>query len=289
MSEGPYTRLVEVRAGAWFEYGLWYARIEFVYNGHIVGEPRIYRDQPQQNRPQAFALACGIAQTLEGTKVSSTVPQRPALDVTHRDLAILTAAALPFSNPAWLFELKYDGYRVLTTRNGIVRLVSRHGRDLTAAFPEVSFELSALPPGTALDGELVILDAQGGTSFDHLARARRSSPHAIRNAVRNRPATLMVFDILADAGTDVRSQPIEQRKALLAERVPLTKHLRPVLPIVGNGEWLYAQAESLRLEGIVAKKTGTPYPKGQTRDWLAIRTPHGIEVDAKRFEYRRRP
>ena len=81
----------------------------------------------------------------------------------------------------------------------------------------------------------------------------------------------MVFDILADAGMDVRGEPIEQRKARLAERVPPTKHLRPVLPIVGNGEWLYGQAEALRLDGIVAKKKDTPYPRGRTRDWLKIK------------------
>ena len=207
--------------------------------------------------------------------------------VKHSELAALTAWPDPFSSPHWLFELKYDGYRALAVREANVRLSTRQGRDLTAAFPEVTFALSTLPPGTALDGELVILDSHGHPQFEYLARAWSTNPRAIRFAVRIRPAILMAFDILADAGLDVRSEPIEKRKARLASRVRPTPHLRPVLPIESNGEWLYAHAEELRLEGIVAKKKGSPYPKGRTVDWLKIKTPHGREVEAKRFEYRR--
>ena len=202
--------------------------------------------------------------------------------VTHRDLALVSTSSFPFSSPDWLYELKFDGYRALALRDGDVRLVSRHGRDLTAAFPEVSFAISTLSPGTALDGEIVVLDPQGRPQFHHIS-AWRSSPRSLRGALRHRPATLMAFDILADGGLDVRSEPIEQRKVRLANCVKSTDHLRPVLPVAGNGEWLYAQAQALRLDGIVAKKKGTPYPKGRTVDWLKIKTPHGRDVEAKRF------
>jgi bifunctional non-homologous end joining protein LigD len=206
--------------------------------------------------------------------------------VTHRDLALLSASSLPFSSPDWLYELKFDGYRALALRDHDVRLVSRHGRDLTAAFPEVSFAVSTLSPGTALDGEIVVLDREGRPQFAHLG-AWRSTPRAIRGALRNRPATLMAFDILADAGLDVRSEPIEERKARLATRVTPSPHLRPVLPVAGSGEWLYAQAEAMRLEGVVAKKKGSAYPRGRTADWLKIKTPQGRDADARRFGYRR--
>jgi bifunctional non-homologous end joining protein LigD len=98
----------------------------------------------------------------------------------------------------------------------------------------------------------------------------------------------MAFDILTDHGMDVRSEPIEKRKARLAARVSSTNHLRPVLPIAGNGEWLYAQAEAVGLEGIVAKRKGTPYPAGRSANWLKIKTEHGRAEEARRSANERR-
>jgi bifunctional non-homologous end joining protein LigD len=187
--------------------------------------------------------------------------------ITHRDLALLTGWARPFSSPDWLFELKYDGYRVLALRDGVLSLSTRQGRDLTAAFPEVAFALSALPAGTALDGELVISDAEGRPQFDYLARAWSTTTAAVHRAALKRPATLIAFDILFDAGIDVRSEPIEKRKERLRARIPATPHLRPLVPIEAEGEWLFAQAEAMRLEGIVAKRKGSRYVAGRSRDW----------------------
>jgi bifunctional non-homologous end joining protein LigD len=207
--------------------------------------------------------------------------------VSYRDLALPTISARPFSSLDWLYELKYDGYRVLAMYEATVRLVSRQGRDLTAAFPEVASAVSALVAGTALDGELVILDAEGRPKFDYLARTWRSSPAEIRRAVMTRPATMMAFDILIDAGVDVRDEPIEERKERLVTRVQRSPHLLPVLPVTSAGEWLFAQAEAMNLEGVVAKRKGSPYRAGRTSDWLKIKTQHGRAVEAKRFSCRR--
>ena len=181
--------------------------------------------------------------------------------VSHRDLALLTARSQPFSDPGWLFELKLDGYRLLAVRDDAVRLITRQGSDLTLAFPEVAEAVGTLPAGTAIDGELVILDQHGRPQFNYLARAWSARPSAIKNGWQTRPDTLMAFDILMDAGVDVRLEPIEKRKARLAN-VPLTNHLRPLLPIEGKGEWLYRQAEILELEGIVAKRNGSIFAQG---------------------------
>ena len=72
MNDTPFraSTKVEVRASAWFEDTVWYARIDFYFCGRPVGKPRIYRDQPQDNMPQALALARGIAETLDGNQVS---------------------------------------------------------------------------------------------------------------------------------------------------------------------------------------------------------------------------
>ena len=72
MTDVPFnsSTKVEVRASAWLEDGSWYARIDFFFCERPVGTPRIYRDQPQQNMPQALALARGIAESLDGKSVS---------------------------------------------------------------------------------------------------------------------------------------------------------------------------------------------------------------------------
>jgi len=204
--------------------------------------------------------------------------------LTHRDLALLIARSRPFSSPDWLFELKWDGYRVLALCDEEVRLLSRQGQDMTAAFPEVTEAIRTLPPGTALDGELVILDDKGKPKFDYLARAWRKTEKGIRDAAALRPATLIAFDILLDAGKDVRTEPIQRRKKRLIKRVPSTPHIRPLLPVENEGEWLYAQAETLGLEGVVAKRKGSLYRAGRSEDWLKIKTPHGIEAERKRFD-----
>ena len=205
--------------------------------------------------------------------------------ITPRDLSHALPRSRPFSSPDWLFELKFGGFRALALRQETgVRLLTRHGSDLTVAFPEVATALNALPERTALDGELVIFDADGRPQFEHLGRAWLTSASAIKAASRRRPATLMAFDILVCAGVDVRSSPIELRKRWLAERVGKGRHLRPVLPIEAHGNRLYSEAVALKLEGIVAKRKGSRYRAGRTDDWLKIKTPHGREVEAKRVE-----
>lgn len=208
--------------------------------------------------------------------------------ISPADLATLTARSQPFSSPDWLYELKFDGFRALALRGETgVRLLSRHGNNLTTAFPEVAEALLELPSRTVLDGELVVLDPDGRPRFEHLARAWLTSASAIKAAARRRPATLMAFDILFCAGIDVRRSPIELRKKWLAERVRKGRHLRPVLPVEAQGHRLFDEAVALGLEGIVAKRRGSRYRAGRTGDCVKIKTPHGREVEAKRFEHLR--
>jgi bifunctional non-homologous end joining protein LigD len=108
------------------------------------------------------------------------------MDVSERDLMLLTRAVRPFSGAGWTFELKWDGYRALALRGERVRLLSRHGTDLTAAFPEVAAAVANLPIGTALDAELVILDSTGRSRFDALtSRAWRRSAGTIAQGVKS--------------------------------------------------------------------------------------------------------
>jgi bifunctional non-homologous end joining protein LigD len=91
--------------------------------------------------------------------------------ITHEHLMLATPAKAPFAAPGWIFELKYDGFRCLTTKRGQrVKLESRRGRDMAASFPEVVEALRAIPHDLVIDGELVICDARGCPQFERLSK-----------------------------------------------------------------------------------------------------------------------
>jgi bifunctional non-homologous end joining protein LigD len=83
------------------------------------------------------------------------------LTITHADLAQLMSAPTPFDRDGWIFELRYDGFRMFaSSRDSTPALVSRRGNNFADRFPEISLELLRLPD-VVLDGELVILDGEG--------------------------------------------------------------------------------------------------------------------------------
>lgn len=173
----------------------------------------------------------------------------------------------PFTRKGWLFELKYDGFRLLAEKveDGAVRLAYRSGRDATRIFPEITEAVADLPyRSLLLDGEAVILDESGRPDFQLLQRRAQRSAADV-------PPVLFVFDLLAFEGYDLRPLPLSDRKAILRAVLPSTDHLRIVEEIPERGEDLYAAVQSLGLEGIVAKREDSPYKPGYSPLWLKIR------------------
>jgi len=180
----------------------------------------------------------------------------------------------PFTKEGWLFELKLDGYRVRVGReNGVAKVVSRNGHDLSPVFPEIARVVAALPfDGLVLDGELVVLDARGHPTFNGLQnRAKISRAFDVRRAAVETPTTLFCFDLLAFDGYDTRGLPLEQRKELLRKVLPATGALKYSEHFVKEGEALYRQVERLGLEGIMAKRADSTYRAGRSPAWLKIR------------------
>jgi len=228
---------------------------------------------------------------MPGTKSDPPAPYHPD-DGIHADLEGLSApkrnirpetAPLmlaettdrPFSDPAWLFELKLDGYRLLAARvGGEPRLYSRNGNDLSAGFPEVSRAVAALPfEGLVLDGEVVALNESGRPSFQRLQqRAKLSRALDIRHAVVDNPVTFFAFDLLAADGFDLRALPLSTRKMLLRKVLPPDGAIRFLDHFERDGELLYQQVLKLGLEGILAKRADSAYRAGRSPAWLKIRT-----------------
>ena len=183
-------------------------------------------------------------------------------------------AAAPFSSPDWVFELKYDGYRLLAARDadGQAQLRYRSGLDATALFPDLATAVRALPyAGIVLDGEVVVLDESGRPDFHRLQKRGRLQRRAdIERATVELPATLFVFDLLGCEDFDLRALPLLERKAILREILPRSGPLRYSDHIEGRGEEFFAQVSAMGLEGVLAKKVDSPYAGKRSAQWLKM-------------------
>ncbi len=191
------------------------------------------------------------------------------------ELMLATALDEPFSKDGWVFEIKYDGYRIAAARSGTnARLWSRNGNDLTDTFPEIARAVRGLPfPGTILDGEVVVHDATGMPSFALLQKRGRLTRRAdVAAAAVQLPATYYAFDLLAFGGLDLRGLPLVDRKRLLREVLPTVGPVRYSEHIDREGIAVFEHAARLGIEGVVAKRAAAPYARGRSSDWLKIRT-----------------
>lgn len=188
---------------------------------------------------------------------------------------MLATAGRAFSDPAWLFEIKYDGYRLLAGKDqGSVALRSRKGHDFTHVFPEIAEAVEALPfEHFLLDGEVVVHDEHGLPSFAGLQqRGRLSRTTDIERAALRWPATLYAFDLLLFDRFDLRRLPLVTRKDLLTELLPSVGPIRLSEHIEGAGLAMFEQLKSLGLEGIVAKRAASSYVARRSGDWIKVST-----------------
>jgi bifunctional non-homologous end joining protein LigD len=179
-----------------------------------------------------------------------------------------------FSDPEWLFEIKYDGVRVVAERAGsTVELFGRNGQSVTARYPEVAEALRALAAERfILDGEVVAFDAVGRPSFQRLQeRMHVTRPADVARLRESVPVSGVFFDCLALEGHDVRELPLVERKELLAQLLPARGIVSHGGHVMGQGEAFFEAARRHRLEGIVAKRAASPYREGRTRDWIKIK------------------
>jgi bifunctional non-homologous end joining protein LigD len=184
------------------------------------------------------------------------------------------AREAPPSGDGWLFEIKYDGYRLLASReDGRSSLRFRGGGDASATFPEITRALAALPyDRILLDGEVVVLDDEGRPSFGRLQkRGRLTRRPEIDRASLEHPAVLFVFDLLAFGDRDTRPLPLVERKRILQKLVPAIGPLRFADHFEGQGADFLEAARRMGLEGIVCKRASSPYRRGRSADWIKVR------------------
>jgi bifunctional non-homologous end joining protein LigD len=173
---------------------------------------------------------------------------------------LATLVREPFHRPGWVYEEKYDGYRLLAYKEGArVRLVSRNAHDRTAEYAGLAAAVRGLGPATLLlDGEAVVLDRRGISRFQLLQQAAG-------------PPRFAVFDCLYAAGRDLRSEPLSIRRSVLESVVRGHPLLMPARRLAANGLTAYRQATRRGYEGIVAKDDASPYIPGRSTRWLKVK------------------
>ncbi len=185
----------------------------------------------------------------------------------------------PFDDDEWGFEPKWDGVRaVVEVESGRVRMWSRNGNEVSAAYPEVA-ELAQLPDGTIVDGEVVAF-RDGRPSFERLQSRMHLRDHKrVERASIDNPVVFMAFDLLADGGVDLTARPLSERRERLERVLPVTERIQISPLTIGAGRALFEAARDQHLEGIVAKRMDSVYlPGRRSSSWRKIKVVH--EVDA---------
>lgn len=167
----------------------------------------------------------------------------------------------------WIHETKYDGYRtsaLISKKN--VTLRTRNGLDWTEKYSDLSHELKKIKATSAiLDGEVVVLDEGGVSSFSMLQAALSEKDSSSMK--------YFVFDLLYLDGEDLRARPLEERKILLkkllkplrSKKILFSEHVR------GHGEEMFNLACQEGLEGIISKDRTAIYHAGRKSDWQKIK------------------
>jgi bifunctional non-homologous end joining protein LigD len=170
----------------------------------------------------------------------------------------------PPDGDEWLHEIKFDGYRMLCyISDGKARFVSRNDKDWTAKFKNLAMEIAGLPLTSAvIDGEVMLLDKEGRSSFQLLQNAFKASAPA--------PFLFYAFDLLFLNGYDVTAASLEERKSLLQQIIPADQNssVKYSDHMIGHGPRFFAEAARLKLEGIISKRAGRAYMPGRGYDWL---------------------
>ncbi len=175
----------------------------------------------------------------------------------------------PPTGDEWVYEPKWDGFRAIAWAGEQPRLDSRNGKPLLRYFPELEPALAQLPPGTVIDGEVVVV-VDDVTQFDQLQMRIHPAASRIERLSKEIPAELVAFDLLAHGGEDLRVVPYTERRerleAVFAD-VSFPWHLTPVTADVDEAARWFDEYEHAGCDGIICKRTDGVY-KEDKREWI---------------------
>lgn len=241
------------------DYDVTEALPDSVVNGAPVEAPEPAKKAVQ--KPSAKASAKKPAARKPSTRAA-------ALPATLAPQLATLATAPPGDLDDWLWELKFDGYRLVTRIDrGTVRCFTRNGHDWTDKLPELAKALAQLDVTSAwLDGEIVVQGENDAPDFQSLQNAfeRRATASIV----------YWVFDLPFVDGEDLREQPVEARRERLAAL--LTDDLAPRLRFSESFDApprdLLASVTALGFEGLIGKRKGSAYVSRRSADWIKLKS-----------------
>jgi bifunctional non-homologous end joining protein LigD len=173
---------------------------------------------------------------------------------------LATLVRKPFEKRGWVYEEKYDGFRIVAYKEGDrVSLMSRNDIDRSARLPHIANAVKALGSRTLLlDGEAIVVDRKGVSHFQLLQQD-------------NKDAIYAVFDCLFRDGKDLRKQSLSDRRAVMDDAIGSSKILIPSHRLAANGLEAYKVAQKKGYEGLVAKDLSAPYVESRSSYWLKVK------------------
>lgn len=192
---------------------------------------------------------------------------------------LATLIERPFSDPDWLFEVKWDGARTLAwIEDGEVRLRSRAGNEVTHQYPD----LGSLPQHISakralLDGEIVVLDEKGRSEFERMQQrmnVQRPSPDLLSRY----PVTYYLFDVIYCDGYDLRQVRLIDRKDFLRRILDSSREFRFSDHQLERGKELFELAKQQDLEGILGKRVDSAYVSARSQNWVKLKATKTLDV-----------
>lgn len=250
-----------------FEKNLKKGELKFYLEGEkLKGEFALIqlKDDPKHwlliKKNDAFSNALPLTQQ---AKIDlKKIPKKPLPKTTKPMLCTLVDQ--PFDDPEWLFEIKWDGYRALAFLDKTdVQLYSRSLQNFNALYPVLVKALAKLQLEAVLDGEIVVVDADGKPSFQDLQNYQNDPEHHLM---------YYVFDLLSYKGRDLRQEPLIKRKELLKQILPDNPYIRFSDHVLEKGISFFKQLRQKKLEGMIAKRMDSQYLQRRSRQWLKIKT-----------------
>lgn len=211
-------------------------------------------------------------------------PTEPA-DVEPTDMSPMLAslgdlASIRREAKEWAFEMKWDGIRALATiraatkdSGGEVRLNSRNGHDMTNTYPELAELATCVDVDCIFDAEIVALGPGGRPDFGRLQhRMGLSHDRDIERERGRTPVHVMVFDVLSADGDSLLKTPYLTRREQLTEIVTEGEYVHVPIAFEGSVDEAMDASRELKLEGVMAKRTGSTYlPGKRTRTWVKLK------------------